>query len=102
MKKGFVPKRLLLIDIQESIAALWKAISTPMVSDLPSMTLAQLNAHITDANVDADSEQREPTPHRTTHYANGTDDLIGMHVLSNDTGGFMCDDTTKYPMIWSR
>ena len=101
MKRGFVPKRLLLIDIQTSIAALWKAISTPEVSDLPSMTLAQLNAHITDADVDDDGDPRSPTVHASSHYPEGSDDLLGRLCIS-DSGMVACHEINFNACIWNK
>jgi len=51
MKKGLVPKRFALLDIQQSIRELWQAMSTPMLADMPELTLAELNDKVTDTDV---------------------------------------------------
>jgi len=99
MKKGLVPKRFALLDIQQSIMELWRSVSDAATSGFPFLTLAQLNSHITDADVDADTATRDPNNHATNHFANGSDDLLGRIVIS-DTGLVMCDDTEKYIMMW--
>lgn len=98
-KQSYVPKRLDLVDIQQAFRMLLKIISTPSIEDLPEMTLAQLNAIITDADVDDDGEQREPTTHASTHFPGGADDVVGRLVIS-EAGVVMVDDTSKHVLIW--
>jgi len=101
-KYGYVPKRFTLAEMQIAFQQLYKLLSTPGVSDLPDMTLAQLNAKITDADVDDDGDPRDPNAHASTHFPNGADDLIGLLVIDNAACGLMVDDTSKTILMWSK
>jgi len=69
------------------------------MDDLTSFTLAQLNAKITDANVDDENDPRTPTAHATTHELGGTDEITGddlridytptNYTASNDLGSHL-------------
>jgi len=101
-KYGYVPKRFTLAEMQIAFQQLYKILSTPGIGDLPDFTLAELNARITDANVDADGDPRVPTAHASTHFPNGSDDVVGLLVVEDTLNGLMVDDTSKTLLMWSK
>ena len=62
------------------------------LGNIGSGTLAELNAAITDANLDDDGDPRTPTAHATTHQ-NGGSDEINVGGLS----GLLADDQSPLP-----
>ena len=103
MKEGFIPKRLTLPQIEQAFRMVYKLMGKAELGDLPDMTLAQLNGKITDADLDDENEQREPTAHSTTHEPEGTDDLIGRIVLADNTdNSIIVRDDNESIMMWDK
>ena len=63
-KPFFIPKRLTLAEIQAAFLSIARLMNTVSVSDLPAMTLAQLNSLISDADLDDKTRQER---RRSTH-----------------------------------
>jgi hypothetical protein len=77
-----------------------------VLSQVGPFTLAELNAEISDANVDDLNDPRDPNAHNSTHYKTGSDPIIAQYLSSNSAilgkiletdgaGGFHLIDTPE-------
>jgi len=98
-KPFFIPKRLTLAEMQAAFLSIARLMNTVSVSDLPAMTLAQLNSIISDADLDDKNETRTPKVHASTHVPGGTDDLMS-RFMAMDEAGLMADENGTFMQMF--
>lgn len=82
----YIPKRFNLTEIQNSLQSIARLIGVVSVTDLPTMTLAQLNSKITDATLDDITGTRTPKTHAVSHIPGGADDLMSRFMVMDGNG----------------
>lgn len=87
----YIPKRMELNELQTSFMSIARLIGKVSISGLPNMTLAQLNALVTDATLDDVTGTRTPKTHAVSHIPGGSDDLMS-RFMAMDQEGLMADE----------
>lgn len=101
LQRGYIPKSITQREIEIAFNTIYKILGKPTTANFPSLTLAELNAKVTDATLDDNGDPRTPLAHASSHLPGGTDNIFADIVIGSGCG-MMLDNDTKTLLQWNR